>query len=672
MSARARTPAGRSGSLLAAATTAVVLVPLAIAALAPQAVAAAPAPPAGFTTVWSDGFTGAAGTPLSGSNWLYDLGHSYPGGAGNWGTGEVEEATSSTTNVYQDGNGHLVIKPVRDSAGNWTSGRVETQRTDFAAPAGGQLEITASLQQPNPASALGYWPAFWIMGAAARPVGATNWPSIGEMDVMEDVNGLSQVSHTFHCGVWGGGPCNETTGISSGLLACAGCQTGFHTYSVVIDRRNTSAEQLRFSTDGVLQHTVNESQVPLATWTAAVDHGFFPILDVAIGGSYPDNVCHCITEGAADLAGTSSGAAMTVDYVAVYVQGGSGSPAPTPTASPTLTASPTPTVSASPTTPSPGPTTTSSAAPSTSPAPAGGIRAGSTIQAESASAAFGTSTQATTDTGGGLDVTGIGNGDWLKYSKVDFGSTPVTSLLTRVAAGAANGVSGLVEVHLDILASPSIGGLAVGNTGGWQSWRSVPGNIGAVTGVHDVYLTFTSGQPADYLNLNWLSFPGGPTGSASVPPATSAAPTTAPSSGSPPGGISATSTIQAESANVASGTRTESTTDSGGGSDVTGIGNNDLLRLDNVDFGTTPLSQLNVRVASGAAGGISGLIEVHLDSASSPAIGTLAVGSTGGWQSWITTPANISRTTGRHTVFLRFGSGQPADFVNLNWLSFSP
>jgi hypothetical protein len=27
-----------------------------------------------------------------------------------------------------------------------------------------------------------------------------------------------------------------------------------------------------------------------------------------------------------------------------------------------------------------------------------------------------------------------------------------------------------------------------------------------VTGTHTVYLTFTSGQPADYVNLNWFTF----------------------------------------------------------------------------------------------------------------------------------------------------------------------
>ena len=27
-----------------------------------------------------------------------------------------------------------------------------------------------------------------------------------------------------------------------------------------------------------------------------------------------------------------------------------------------------------------------------------------------------------------------------------------------------------------------------------------------MTGTHDVYLTFTSGQPADFVNVNWFNF----------------------------------------------------------------------------------------------------------------------------------------------------------------------
>ena len=79
----------------------------------------------------------------------------------------------------------------------------------------------------------------------------------------------------------------------------------------------------------------------------------------------------------------------------------------------------------------------------------------------------------------------------------------------------------------------------------------------------------------------------------------------------------------------------------------------------------------SARVASGAAGGISGLVNVRLDSLTGPSIGSFAIASTGGWQTWRTVPANIQATTGTHTVYLTFDSGQPADFMNINWFTFS-
>jgi hypothetical protein len=444
---------------------------------------AVPAPPTGFSTVFSDDFTGAANTGLDTTKWLYDLGTSYPGGAGNWGTGEVESETNSTANVFQDGSGHLVIKPIRSSTGAWTSGRVETQSTSFAAPAGGEMEITASIEQPNPAVGLGYWPAFWAMGAAARPVGATNWPSIGELDILEDVNGMSDISHTFHCGVDPGGPCNETTGIGSGLLACGGCQTAFHTYSVIVDRTNTSAEQLRFLKDGVVEFTVNENQVDLTTWTNAVDHGFFVILDLAIGGAFPNAICGC----ASPSASTSSGAGMTVDYVAVYQKPGGGTTVP-PTTVPPTTVPPT-------------------TIPPTSPPPAGGGgSAFSQINATSASASHNATSEVSTDVGGGTDFGQLANGAWAEYPNVNFGTTGATQFVGRVASGAAAGVSGLVDVRLDSVTGPVIGSFAIANTGGWQSWRTVPANITRTTGTHTVFLTFDSGQPAPFVSLHWFNF----------------------------------------------------------------------------------------------------------------------------------------------------------------------
>jgi hypothetical protein len=89
---------------------------------------------------------------------------------------------------------------------------------------------------------------------------------------------------------------------------------------------------------------------------------------------------------------------------------------------------------------------------------------------------------------------------------VNFGSTPARQFLARVASGAAAGVSGLIQVRLDGVGNTPIGSLSVGNTGGAQSWRTVPANITNVTGTHDVYVTFSSGQPAPFINANWFSF----------------------------------------------------------------------------------------------------------------------------------------------------------------------
>ncbi|MET0416250.1 MAG: glycoside hydrolase family 16 protein [Actinoplanes sp.] len=285
----------------------------ATAVFAMQADAAVPSAPAGMTTVFSDDFAGAAGTGLNRADWIYDIGHGYPGGAANWGTGEIASMTDSTDNVYQDGNGNLAIKPLRDGSGNWTSGRIETQRTDFAAPAGGKVRIEARIKQPDVsgAAAAGYWPAFWALGDAARPVGATNGPIIGEWDILDNNNGRDSVFAALHCGSNPGGPCNETTGLTSGERPCAGCKTDFHTYAVEYDR-STSPEQLRWYLDGNNYFTLNSSQVDATTWNNATHHGMFVILNVAIGGGFPDAF------GGGPTAETTPGVPMLVDYVAVY------------------------------------------------------------------------------------------------------------------------------------------------------------------------------------------------------------------------------------------------------------------------------------------------------------------------------------------------------------------
>ncbi len=287
----------------------------------PQAHAAA------FNEVWSDEFNGAAGSGVDTSQWIYDTGTGF-------GTGEVETMTNSPSNVSRDGNGHLVVTALKNSSGGWTSGRIETVNDSFAAPVGGELEITASIQQPNLSgnAALGYWPAFWTLGTPYRT--DHSWPKDGEVDIMEDINGLSSVFGTLHCGTSPGGPCNETTGIGSGKQACSGCQTSFHTYTEIIDR-SVSPEQIRWYLDGNNYFTVRANQVDATTWSNAVDHAFYVIFDLAMGGGFP------AAFGGGPTSATQSGGSMVVDYVRVYTANGSATPTVTPTTGTTPTATPT-------------------------------------------------------------------------------------------------------------------------------------------------------------------------------------------------------------------------------------------------------------------------------------------------------------------------------------------
>jgi beta-glucanase (GH16 family) len=258
-------------------------------------------------TVWRDDFNGPAGRGVNTAFWKYDLGQ------GVWGTGEIETMTNSTANVHLDGQGNLDITALGQGQ-NWTSGRIQTKSAGFGAPAGGEMAVTASLRQPNPAGGLGYWPAFWMLGPG-------NWPRTGEVDILEDVNALSQHSSTIHCGNLTHrnpdgtlGPCHEFTGLSSGLLPCPGCQTGYRNYTVVIDRRQENNEQIRWYLDGQETFRIDEDQVPAGTWTEAFHHGMSIIFDLAIGGSYPNAICQCTSPDNS----TTSGGTMSIRYVAVY------------------------------------------------------------------------------------------------------------------------------------------------------------------------------------------------------------------------------------------------------------------------------------------------------------------------------------------------------------------
>ena len=110
--------------------------------------------------------------------------------------------------------------------------------------------------------------------------------------------------------------------------------------------------------------------------------------------------------------------------------------------------------------------------------------------------------------------------------------------------------------------------------------------------------------------------------------------------------------VEAETFNAQSGIETEPC--SAGGMDLTQIGNGDWVKLRGVDFGTAGAKTFEASVASTAAGGS---IELHLDSPTGALIGTCAVPSSGGAQSWLKTTCDVSGAAGVKDLVLKFAGG---------------
>jgi hypothetical protein len=150
---------------------------------------------------------------------------------------------------------------------------------------------------------------------------------------------------------------------------------------------------------------------------------------------------------------------------------------------------------------------TSDPPPSAPPSPTtpGGIDAYAPIQAEMAALA-GIDKQDTEDEGGGQNVGWVNNGDSMRFDAIDFGDTPATQLIARVASGVGDGVNGRMEIRIDSPGNPPVGSLPVKNTGGWQNWISQATDVSGVTGVHTVFVTFAADRGDDFVNVNYLKF----------------------------------------------------------------------------------------------------------------------------------------------------------------------
>lgn len=119
-----------------------------------------------------------------------------------------------------------------------------------------------------------------------------------------------------------------------------------------------------------------------------------------------------------------------------------------------------------------------------------------TIEAENFSAMNGIQTEATSDQGGGQNISYLDSGDWVIYDNITLPDTGEYTIEYRVASAESSGVIQLEEGG----GSPVYANINVPNTGGWQNWTTISHTVNLTAGVHNLALAVTSGA----YNINWF------------------------------------------------------------------------------------------------------------------------------------------------------------------------
>ena len=231
--------------------------------------------PDGYRLVWSDEFEGNS---IDTSKWGYDL------GGWGWGNNELEYYTNRRENAYVE-NSLLHIRAIKENydGKEYTSARLLTKgKFDFQY---GYVEARIKLPRGD-----GIWPAFWMLG---NNIDAVNWPTCGEIDILEAINVENKVYSTCHWDSNG----HAQYGKESGYFDI----TQFHVYHLYWDK-----EYIRAGVDG---NQFFEILIKDGTGnTGALHNRYFFLLNVAVGGNWPGF----------NIDNGQFPTEMQVDYIRVY------------------------------------------------------------------------------------------------------------------------------------------------------------------------------------------------------------------------------------------------------------------------------------------------------------------------------------------------------------------
>lgn len=121
------------------------------------------------------------------------------------------------------------------------------------------------------------------------------------------------------------------------------------------------------------------------------------------------------------------------------------------------------------------------------------------VEAETIAWSKGVKTETSSE--GGMAVSAIESGDFIKIKGIEFGAG-AQSFDARVASATSGGS---IELRLDSTKGKLVGTCAVTGTGGWQTWTTKSCQVSGAAGVHDLFLVFTGGS-GSLFNFDWWRF----------------------------------------------------------------------------------------------------------------------------------------------------------------------
>jgi beta-glucanase (GH16 family) len=232
-----------------------------------------------LTLAWSDEFDGEAGSVDVGK-WAYVTWA--PGTVNN----EAQQYTSSVKNVFQDGDGHLVIRALYSAGADpaYTSGRIETNGK-FSFGPGHRIEVLAKLPAGK-----GSFPAILMKGVTGT------WPDSGALGLMEQ---YGQDKSWFYATAYGPSAAGSgrTDKTKYAFPNATSASAEWHLYAL-----DWYWDHLVFWVDGHVTLTSNYApSSPFYTITEYI------VLNVALGGDMGEEIDN-----------NAFPMEMVVDYVRVY------------------------------------------------------------------------------------------------------------------------------------------------------------------------------------------------------------------------------------------------------------------------------------------------------------------------------------------------------------------